>query len=244
MVIFFIPSLEMDQMGDTSNPLELTFENGHLSVIGQSLTEIPSFLGENFGSEVRRLDLSYNSLSEIHNLEKFISLEALVLDNNQIKDFLENTSIPSLQTLWVNNNLIDDLKNFMNTINTAFPNLTYLSMLKNPACPNFFTGKDQDDYRRYRLYVIYRCKKLKFLDSSPVTIEERKEANRVGSYMVVIKPDLSQYKPSFNDKDSDLPALPEDLQPEGKGSARFGVSSYIYYGKHSEGNRFIMNEDL
>ncbi len=38
----------------------------------------------------------------------------------------------------------------MDCITKAFSNITYLSMLKNPACPNFFTGKDFDDYKRYR----------------------------------------------------------------------------------------------
>jgi len=120
-------------------------------------------------------------------------------------------------------------------------------MLKNPACPNYFTGKDFEDYKRYRYYVLFRLKKLKFLDSSPVSSAERKEANRVGPYMIPAKPDESQYKqPKEKPKEStgDLPMLPNELQPEGKGAARFGVSSYVYYGKHSEGNRFIMNEDL
>jgi hypothetical protein len=55
-------------------------------------------------------------------------------------------------------------------------------MLKNPACPNYFVGKDFEDYQRYRyfaplilsfitskkrLYVLYRLKNLKFLDYSP-----------------------------------------------------------------------------
>jgi len=91
---------------------------------------------------------------------------------------------------------------------------------------------------------------LKFLDSSPVNEQERREAARVGPYMITAKPDESQYKPnkenSIPGKETieGLPMLPNDLQPEGKGSARFGISSYVYYGKHSEGNRFIVNEDL
>jgi hypothetical protein len=46
-------------------------------------------------------------------------------------------------------------------------------MMKNPACPNYFTGKDSDDYRRYRQFVLARLSKLKFLDASAVTASER-----------------------------------------------------------------------
>jgi hypothetical protein len=83
-----------------------------------------------------------------------------------------------------------------------------------------------------RYYVLYRLKKLKFLDASPVTEKERKEANRVGPYMITVKPDESQYKQSVKDVqpvDNSLPQLPADLQPEGKGSARFGVSNYVSF---------------
>jgi hypothetical protein len=49
--------------------------------------------------------------------------------------------------MWVQ---IENLEVFLPLVSKAFPNLTFLSLLKNPACPNELTGKDQDDYRRYR----------------------------------------------------------------------------------------------
>ena len=39
-----------------------------------------------------------------------------------------------------------------------------------------------------RLYVVFRCPTLKFLDSRIVSEEERKEAKRVGQFMKVVKP--------------------------------------------------------
>jgi len=119
-------------------------------------------------------------------------------------------------------------------------------MLKNPACPNYFNGKDFDDYKRYRLYVLFRMKKLKFLDYTPVSDEERKEATRRGPYLLTVKADLSQMKPTTKTETEESlpPSLPDTLQPEGKGSARFGISHYVYVGKHSEGNRFITDENL
>eukprot|EP01121_Diplochlamys_sp_Union-15-3_P005057 TRINITY_DN1530_c0_g2_i1.p1 TRINITY_DN1530_c0_g2~~TRINITY_DN1530_c0_g2_i1.p1 ORF type:complete len:192 (+),score=60.83 TRINITY_DN1530_c0_g2_i1:241-816(+) len=54
-------------------------------------------------------------------------------------------------------------------------------MLYNTACPNYFNGGTPSQYRDYRLYVISRLRKLKTLDSSDVTEEEQKEADRVYS---------------------------------------------------------------
>jgi hypothetical protein len=65
-------------------------------------------------------------------------------------------------------------------------------MLKNPACPNYFVGKDGEDYKRYRYFVLFKLKKLKFLDSSPVSAEERKQAEKQGAYMIPAKPDISK----------------------------------------------------
>jgi len=216
----------------------------HLSVIGQNLKSIPAFLGEKYGS-TKQLDLSYNIINKVENIDLFPKLNSLVLDNNNLGSAQQFPSIPTLQTLWVNNNEIADLKVFLDSVAKSFPNLSYLSMLKNPACPNYFTGKDFDDYQRYRYYVLYRLNKLKFLDSSPVTEEERKESLRVGPYMIIQKPQETQVKKPQTNTDAEIfPELPNDLKQEGKGSARFGMSTYVYYGKHSEGNRFIVNEDL
>jgi len=232
---------------EETEPSVLVAEGDQLSIIGASLSQLPLDLGEKYGQATKQLDLSYNSLIKIENLDKFTRLASLVLDNNKLDSIQDFPRNEKMQTLWVNNNNISDLRVFLDCITNAYPNLTYLSMLKNPACPNYFTGKDFEDYKRYRYYVLYRLKKLKFLDSSPVTDFERKEAARVGPYMITAKPDESQYqqpKEKPKDQTENLPMLPNELQPEGKGSARFGISSYVYYGKHSEGNRFIVNEDL
>lgn len=98
---------------------------------------------------------------------------------------------------------------------------------------------------------------LRFLDSREVSEAERKEALRVGHLCLPARPDPSQYKrgpsatssPEGNGhteaKDSDpVSELPQDLKQEGVGKASFGLSNYVYYGRQSEGNRFIVNEDL
>lgn len=101
-------------------------------------------------------------VSTLEHVEQFVELTSLVLDNNA---FASAQSFPatfrSLDTLWVNNNnvrcllplsrvalgvdskrQISSLDDFLNDVASKYPNLVYLSMLKNPACPNYFTGKD------------------------------------------------------------------------------------------------------
>jgi len=244
------PGEEVNSSSTLETPLETPFETTvkgeHLSSIGQNLTEIPSLFGDTYGDKVKQLDFSYNGIRKVTNLQNFKTLNSLVLDNNELDSSQNFPSIPTLQTLWVNNNKIDDLRTFMDCVVKSFPNLTYLSMLKNPACPNYFTGKDFDDYQRYRYYVLYRMNKLKFLDSSPVNSDERKQAMKVGPYAAISRPDESLYsKKVENGHLEQFPSLPDSTSIEGKvGSARIGVSTTVYLGVNSEGNRFILNEHL
>ena len=62
---------------------------------------------------------------------------------------------PQLQTLSVNNNQIADLDRFLEEVKSKAPNVNYLSLLKNPACPNFFMGKRDEEYHRYRYGASY-----------------------------------------------------------------------------------------
>ncbi|KAL6080200.1 leucine-rich melanocyte differentiation-associated protein-like [Balamuthia mandrillaris] len=224
-------------------------ENQQLSVVGKGLASVPAGLAERYGSTVRRLDLSHNALTDLSGLKGFSRLDSLVLDCNQLSEDPSFPSLPSLRTLCANDNNIEELEVFLEKVEKALPSLTYLSLLKNPCCPNYFTGKDQEDYQRYRYFVIYKLQGLKFLDSSAVTDTERQEAKRVGKFVGrVARPAEDQYNkppdPTFV-ADESLPALPADLRPvEPPSKAYFGKSKYVYYGRQSEGNRFILNDDL
>ncbi|PIK44465.1 hypothetical protein BSL78_18685 [Apostichopus japonicus] len=84
-----------------------------------------------------------------------------------------------------------DVDILISKIKGHLPNVTYISLLGNIACPNELSDsqKDEEDYQRYRYYVIFKLPQLKFLDSRPVSVHEKKEAQRRGSYMRVAKPD-------------------------------------------------------
>eukprot|EP01121_Diplochlamys_sp_Union-15-3_P008840 TRINITY_DN2372_c0_g1_i1.p1 TRINITY_DN2372_c0_g1~~TRINITY_DN2372_c0_g1_i1.p1 ORF type:complete len:227 (+),score=43.07 TRINITY_DN2372_c0_g1_i1:97-777(+) len=218
------------------------FDNGTLSIVGQELKEIPSELGFQYGYKTSTLTLSENLLTTVNNLEKFSKLTSLILDNNYLSHTQNFPSLPSLQTLWVNNNKIESLDLFLNEIEAKFPNLAYLSMLKNPCCPNYFVGKDTISYRRYRFYVVSRLPSLRFLDSAPISEEEKREGRRLAS--MVARPKPEEYKKKAKEaaveEDRALP-VEDNL---GNHKASFGVSRYIYYGRQSEGNRFIVDEAL
>lgn len=43
-----------------------TFEGGHLSIVGQGLTEIPAGLAAKYGDSVTELDLTDNNIRHVH----------------------------------------------------------------------------------------------------------------------------------------------------------------------------------
>lgn len=156
---------------------------------GRDLSSLPSqLLTESERKRVKHLDVSYNILKSLAGLECFPCLETVVADNNEIEGLEGLVKSKSLATLALNNNNLDDLKGLADVLSACYPNLTHLSLLKNPACPNFFNGKDEDDYAKYRCYVVYRLPSLKFLDHGAVTQAEKAEAKRVGQFSLPARP--------------------------------------------------------
>jgi hypothetical protein len=166
-----------------------------------------------------------------------------VVDGNEVVDQFDlgGVVLEKLTTLSVNDNKIDNVEVFLSGVKASFPNVTFLSMLKNPCCPNYFMGKDQEDYKRYRLFVISMFPNLKFLDSSQITKEERAEAGRVGHLMRVAKP---QHQAPQAPREEEVSVDNEEDSGPSRGKQSFGMSRYVYYGKQSEGNRFITNDEL
>eukprot|EP01128_Nolandella_sp_AFSM9_P003941 TRINITY_DN1733_c0_g1_i1.p1 TRINITY_DN1733_c0_g1~~TRINITY_DN1733_c0_g1_i1.p1 ORF type:complete len:253 (+),score=52.29 TRINITY_DN1733_c0_g1_i1:55-759(+) len=215
-----------------------------VSIVGkEELTEVPKTLAASY-TQMQELSISYCSLRYVSNIKALRQLTSLVLDNNEIGDDNSFYPLPNLETLWINHNNISRLDRFLDEIDGKFPKLNYLSMLKNPCCPNYLVGKGSADYKEYRITVISRLPALKFLDASPVTSAERQQADAEASR--VAKPNLSQYKSSGTSPlvpaASGLDTLgPTQTNPD---DVSFGTTKYVYYGKHSEGNRFIRDTDL
>eukprot|EP01080_Neovahlkampfia_damariscottae_P008255 gene8255-79_t len=224
--------------------LKLTNNQTHLSVAARDIEEIPDNLYSLFGTQIESLDFSYNQIKKIEHLNNFSKLRSLVMDNNEIEELPKDLELENLETLWLNSNHISDIDALIKALKT-FPKLKQVSLLKNPCCPNEFTGNDSDDYKMYRLYVLHHLQNLLYLDSKIVDEKEKKEAAKRGQYCKVVTPDYQKLNSNMKPED-EKKGNEEELKPTKRdGNATyFSYTKQVYTGKNSEGNRFIKNNDL
>ncbi|KAK2167950.1 hypothetical protein NP493_1252g00018 [Ridgeia piscesae] len=192
-----------------------------LSYIGQDCERIPIRLGQDNSCLVRHLDLSFNQLRSLDGAERFRNLEELILDNNALDDNITLPFLPKLHTLMLNKNKISlYLERLLDILSKQLPSLKYLSLLGNPACPDQLSSADSsdEDYEQYRIFVLYNLPKLKFLDSTPVKMTERTEAQRRGCFLRVARPpsDLEEKRTKRDDDDNPYTPLPKDTNVEPK----------------------------
>uniref|UniRef100_A0A2D4LFU6 Leucine rich melanocyte differentiation associated n=1 Tax=Micrurus spixii TaxID=129469 RepID=A0A2D4LFU6_9SAUR len=148
----------------------------------------------------------------------------------------------------LNKNQITELEALLDHLAEVAPSLEFLSLLGNSACPNELVCKDKDegDYQRYRHFVLHKLTNLKFLDSRKVSLKEREEAILRGAFMKVVKPlgnqdSVEDISTSAQTSYTPLPSGTRNLTHH---RGVLGKCRYIYYGKHSEGNRFIRDDQL
>lgn len=238
--------------GDSGATVDVVFEGGQLSCAGKDWTEVPRKIADEYGMKARRVDLCYNALTTLKNLDLFSMCEELILDNNNLGDDITFPVIPRLRTLTLNKNQISDTEGLLKQLKSCYPSLTFLSLLGNAACPNELVLKDEDDYKRYRYYVLFNLPNLKFLDSRPVTEAERAEALRVGKFTKVVTVTAEDMEAEFKRQEqaqrsktqSQFSPLPTDTRTADNHKGTIGTCKYVYFGRHSEGNRFIRNNDL
>nr|XP_019601547.1 PREDICTED: leucine-rich repeat-containing protein C10orf11 homolog isoform X2 [Rhinolophus sinicus] len=181
----------------------------------------------------------------LEGLSAFGGLEELILDNNLLGNDLVLPGLPRLHTLSLNKNQITDLECLLDHLAEVTPALEYLSLLGNVACPNELVSleKDEEDYKRYRCFVLHKLPNLKFLDARTVTRQEREEALVRGAFMKVVKPKVSSDSAAASPEChyTPLPSASRDLTSH---RGVLGKCRYVYYGKNSEGNRFIRDDQL
>ncbi|XP_072232524.1 leucine-rich melanocyte differentiation-associated protein [Leuresthes tenuis] len=153
-----------------------------LSFAYQGLTEIPydTILTQTHTLEV--LDLSYNLLDDpywnpalLGRLEK---LSTLILDCNNYTSHVKFPYMPSVTTLCINKNKINNLPVFVEEIRRKFPSIKILSMMNNEAAPSYFNGGSLTQYIDYRQYVISQIPGLEILDDTEVLEKERAQARK------------------------------------------------------------------
>ena len=124
--------------------------------------------------ELDTLNLSKNYIKTIENLSHMKVLTNLNLANNHLTtaaDVSHVLDIPSLQTLDIQHNKIDDVG--IVDIVAHMPDLKVLYLMGNPVVKSI---------KYYRKTLVGRCKGLKYLDDRPVFDEERR---RVDAWMAV-----------------------------------------------------------
>jgi len=229
---------EEDVKGDTKE------SNTDINLSSRGLNKLTEKIVQNFGTTARRLDLTDNEIKSGALFDQMTALEVLVLDKNNIETFDSWPVLKNVTTLWLNNNKISDINATMDFISKTFPNLSYLSMMKNPACPNmYFSDGEAEAYQRYRYFVIHRLKKIQFLDATPVDAEERKEAEKRGAFLHIARP-KTEPKISEPQPENTSPTKKEATEHKPKVATFLAKGKARYDGSNSEGNRFIMNDDL
>ncbi|XP_055532749.1 leucine-rich melanocyte differentiation-associated protein-like [Wyeomyia smithii] len=228
----------------------------------QKTYKLPEAILNLYSDRVRHLDLSHNKLSSFEALEFFGGLEELVLDNNSLTDEITFPGqLRQIKLLSLNNNKFENLDLLLTKLSLCFPNLEYLSLLGNPACPCHLLSLEHTeyDYLKYRLYIIRHLPKLHILDVQRVKKMERdfvrsqqdqeyatdgSESRRATSALKHLYTNLSNRLGVERKNPPVYHPLPESIRVAGDHRGAYGKCRYRYVGAQSEGNRFILNTDL
>lgn len=211
-----------------------------INLAGRALEAIPSSVAAR-APGIRILTLTNNQMKRWTQLSHFTSLETLVLDKNNLKSLEGMPPMKTLKTLWLNNNQIDDFELILQEVQSLFPNLEYLSMLRNPINPAIYFGSENEKpYYRFRRRILQEMPKLRVIDTQDVTAKEREDAMSHPKFLVA-RPLLEDVEDTTEDEQSrKLSYYNEKSEP----AAFIGRGRIKYDGRESEGNRFITNLDL
>ncbi len=231
----------------------------------EAVDQLPPSVFANAAS-IKEANFSFNSLcgDTLGELVKFTSLETLVLDNNEIVSLKKLPSLPNLTTLWLNNNNIGDVEDVVGSLARQCPKLQYVSLLRNPCCPNELMGKGDAEYRRYRIYVKYRLPTLNKLDAAPFTADEISEAREKGRFLQTAVHKAGEVdaggegqagtstsvggaaaeEAAVTDYFARFEKKTDGSDPTKPAGPYFTQQRHFYSGKTSEGNRFIKDDVL
>ena len=115
------------------------------------------------------LDLTDNGISSLSNFPLSPRLQTLLLARNRIRTFAPKlaSTLPNLKHLVLTANHVTELADLDPLRN--FQRLTHLTLLDNPVARK----------EHYRLYVIWRCPGVRFLDFQKVKDAEREKAKEL-----------------------------------------------------------------
>ncbi|KAF3697513.1 Leucine-rich melanocyte differentiation-associated protein [Channa argus] len=111
-------------------------------------------------------------------LSQLEKLSTLILDCNNYTSHVKFPYMPSVTTVCINKNKINNLPVFVEEIRRKFPNIKILSMMNNDAAPSYFNGGSLTQYKDYRQYVISQIPGLEILDDTEVLEKDRVQARK------------------------------------------------------------------
>lgn len=211
-----------------------------MNLSGRALKAIPTSVTAQ-AEGVKILTLTNNQMQRWTVLSRFSSLETLVLDKNNLKSLEGMPPLKTLKTLWLNNNRIDDFDLILQEIRSLFPNLEYLSMLRNPINPAIYFGSENEKpYNRFRRRILQEMPKLRVIDTQDVTAKERDDARNQPKFLIA-RPLLEDLDETTEDE---LSRRQSYYNERNSPAAFIGKGRVKYDGAESEGNRFITNLEL
>eukprot|EP00347_Sterkiella_histriomuscorum_P020399 403337951 len=242
-----------------------------LSSIGES-QEINQ-AAQTKATSIVEIDLAYNQLDNAGGLDVFPNLKILILDHNNFTNILSLPALSKLETLSLSYNAIRDLDTFLFQIQQKFPSVKHLNVMKNPINPMFDSEEKYEVFRatvKIWLPSLTTLDGTDFANNQDMIKQKQKEieskkAKVMGSQSKSTKlTSIPEEKSSSRKKGG---AADEDLLKDlkknashtkataGKGTFEFNQRAYKKYHSsrsllerilksHSEGNRFIRNDDL
>eukprot|EP00754_Rhynchopus_humris_P019519 Rhum_TRINITY_DN14643_c33_g1::Rhum_TRINITY_DN14643_c33_g1_i1::g.107526::m.107526 len=155
-----------------------------LKLAHQDLTTFPEAalaVNDVLAARVVKIDITGNKISDLAFLHRFPNATDLYADENRVSHSTDFPPHAKLRGLSLNKNCIGSGGKggtvAVERIAKAYPNLAFLSLLHNPGCPSYFIGASMEDSEVFRMFCVSRLRQLRFLDSAPVTLEERSEAD-------------------------------------------------------------------
>jgi hypothetical protein len=103
---------------------------GDLMICDRGLSEVPLDTATLRGPYVTTLNFSGNTIVAPGNLQFFTSLTTLILDHNELESLDGFPCMPSVTTLWLNNNRVSQLVELADALVSCFPNLVYLAFMR------------------------------------------------------------------------------------------------------------------
>eukprot|EP00037_Helgoeca_nana_P036285 m.10646 g.10646 ORF g.10646 m.10646 type:complete len:528 (-) comp7116_c0_seq2:1739-3322(-) len=138
------------------------FEDGRLTLANLE-AEPPQWIDE-YTATATGIVVVNSALRTLAWVTPFKCITEICADSNRIASLAGCETLPHLQTLSLNMNVITNLNGLLGHCSVNFPRLTLLSLLGNPCCPSEVIGYTATEYSTYVTRVRAILPNLKFLD--------------------------------------------------------------------------------